>query len=153
MSQQPTSERQTQQAFDQYVPESVSRAVYQLEQLATDAEWAHGQAMRSGDPGAASTLADVTQIADLQKDLLLRDSDIAQTMGQSTQQAFRQCSQQLRQSDTPGARHVAQLLQQTAQSITQAGSGLTQSKQVQGPTGHSPPGGQASGSSGGGQRF
>lgn len=112
--------QQTRQAFDQHVPDAMSRAVYQLEQLETDAERAHGQAMRLGDAATASTLADVTQIAYLQKKLLLHQSVLAQTVGQSTRQSFEQCEQQLQQSQAPGAQHVAHLLQQLSRSTGQA---------------------------------
>ena len=67
--------------------------MFTLEQLESDAEWAHGQAMRAGDSYTAKLLADISQIVHLQKTLLLRESDFAETVGQCTQQASTQVSQ------------------------------------------------------------
>ena len=43
MSQQ--QPQQFQQTFEQFLPQQVSQAMFTLEQLESDAEWAHGQAM------------------------------------------------------------------------------------------------------------
>ena len=115
--------------FDQYVPQTVSQAVYQLEQLETDAEWAHGQAMQMGDRTAAKKLADIEDIVHLQKKLLLRESEMAQTVGQCTQQALYQCSQGLQGSQTPGVQSVVQQTQQVAQRISQASQQATMGAQ------------------------
>lgn len=114
--------QQYQQTFDQYLPEQVSQAVYQLEQLESDAEWAHGQAMQAGDSQTAKALADIAQIIHLQKTLLLRESMFAPAVGQCTQQAIQQSTQQLQQSQIPGVQEVVQQSQGVAQTITQATS-------------------------------
>jgi len=141
MSQQQPTQQQTaqpqqmgqqgQQTYDQFLPQQVSQAIYQLEQIESDAEWAHGQAMQAGDSVTAKKLADVSQIVHLQKTLLLRESDLAQTVGQCTQQALQQCTQQLQQSQVPGVEQVVQQVQQLAQTIEQASAQVGQMGQSQ----------------------
>jgi hypothetical protein len=116
-------------SFDQAVPQQVSQAIYQLEQLETNAEWAHGQAMKAGDRFTSGKLADISQIIHLQKTLLLRESDLAQTLSQCTQQALQQSTQQLQQSQVPGAQQFVQQAQQVSQVITQASSQVGQQSQ------------------------
>jgi len=117
---------QSQQTFGKYVPQQVSQTVYQLEQIESDAEWAHGRAMQAGDSFTAKKLADLAQIVHLQKNLLLRESDLAQTVSQCTQQALQQCGQQLQRSQIPGVKQVAQQAQQLARTVPQASSQVAQ---------------------------
>lgn len=124
--------QQFQQTFDQYLPQQVSQAVYQLEQLESDAEWAHGQAMQIGDSKTAKALADIAEIIHLQKALLLRESMFAETVGQCTQQAIQQSTRQLQQSQIPGVQEVVQQAQGVSQMITKAASqvgGVSQPQQ------------------------
>ena len=134
---QPTQQQfqqpqQFQQTFEQFLPQQVSQAVFTLEQLESDAEWAHGQAMRAGDSYTAKLLADISQIVHLQKTLLLRESDFAQTVGQCTQQAIQQMTRQLQQSQIPGAQQVARQAQQVGQTIQQASTQVSQIGRGQG---------------------
>jgi hypothetical protein len=119
------------QSFDQAVPQQVSQAIYQLEQFETDAEWAHGQAMKAGDRVTSGKLADISQIVHLQKTLLLRESDLAQSMSQCTQQALQQSTQQLQQSQIPGVQRVVQQVQQVSETISQASAQVAQRSQTQ----------------------
>ncbi|WP_254522303.1 hypothetical protein [Natrinema caseinilyticum] len=123
--------QQQPQSFDQAVPQQVSQAIYQLEQLESDAEWAHGRAMEAGDRFTSGKLADLSQAIHLQKTLLLRQSDMAQTFGQCTQQALQQSSQELQQSQIPGVQQVIQKAQQLSQTISQASQQVAQQSQSQ----------------------
>jgi len=120
--QQPQTGQQLQQTFEQYMPQRVSQAVYQLEQIESDAEWAHGKAMQMGDSFGATKLADIVDLVHLQKKLLLRGSDSAPIVSQCATQALQQCSQQLQQSQTPGAQQVARSVQSISREITQVSS-------------------------------
>lgn len=126
------TQQSTQPTFDQYLPQAVSQAVYDIEQLETDAEWAHGQAMKQGDVMAADKLADIADVVHVQKNLLLRESELAETVGQCTQQALQQCSQLLQGSQTPGVQQVVQQAQRVAQQITQAAQQPAQAGQAAG---------------------
>ena len=139
------------QSRDQAVPQQVSQAIHQLEELESDAEWAHGQAMKAGDRFTSGMLADLTQIIHLQKTLLLRESDLAQTFGQCTQQALQQSTQELQQSQAPGVQQVIQQAQQITQTIQQASQQVTQQGQSQ-QMGRQM-GGQTPSPQGGGQPF
>jgi DNA-binding ferritin-like protein len=121
--------QQGQQTFDQFLPQQVSQVVYELEQLESDAEWAHGRAMQAGDSYTAKTLADISQIVHLQKNLLLRKSEFAQTFGQAVQQTIQRSSQQLQQSQITGVKQVLQQAEQVAQTIPQASAQVGQQGQ------------------------
>jgi hypothetical protein len=131
MGQQYQQSQQQPQSFDQAVPKQVSQAIYQLEQLESDTEWAHGQAMKAGDHTTSGKLADISQIIHLQKTLLLRESDFARAMGQCTQQSLQQATQQLQQSQVPGVQKVVQQAQQVSQTIQQASAQVAQRSQTQ----------------------
>lgn len=118
-----------QQTFEQFVPESIARAVYQLEQFETDVEWAHGQAMQTGEGQIAQKLEDIEDIVHVQKSLLIQESPIAATMSQCTQQALQQCQQQLQTSQTPGVQQIVQQIPEVSQAIQQATSQVVQSGQ------------------------
>lgn len=129
MSQQLQSQgsQQPYGALEQSLPQSVTEAVYDLEQLESDAQFAHARAMKMGDSQVAHKLGDVAEIAQLQKTLLLRESDLAQTTSQCVQQALQQCTQQLQTSQVPGVQEVVQGIQQVSQSMLQASARAAQS--------------------------
>lgn len=127
--QQPPSGQPSHQSTEQRAPADVAQTVRVLESLEREAQRAHGLAMQLGDSWTAGMLADLSEIAHLEKTLLLRESEFAGTFGRSTQRALQQSSHQLEQSQIPGVQQVVQLARQASETILQAGQQAAQSGQ------------------------
>ena len=135
----------TQPGFEQALPRQVSSVIYSLELIETDAEWAQTQAIQQADSFTALQLEDLSELAHMQKELLLRKSPQAEIVGHCTQQAFEQIAQRLQQSGVPGVQQVSQEAQQLAQTIPQVSRQVVQSgSQQQQFGGQSQMGGQSS---------
>lgn len=132
------------QDFQQRAPSSIQSAVRDLDELETVAEWAHTKAMQQGQTQVATITNQVSEIAHLQKKLILGQSQVAGTFGQCTSQSFQQIQQQLQQyGQVPAVQDVLQEIQYTTQSIDQANQQLQQWSQQGQSMGSQPVGGQS----------
>jgi uncharacterized membrane protein YccC len=113
------------QSFSQSVPNEVVQAVNDLSQLSTVSEWAHSQAMNRGNTRVARVCADIQEITQLQKKLILRQSQLAQPIVQSTIQSLQSAIAQLQQhSSEPGVQEIVSMTQQVTTSVPNALSRL-----------------------------
>jgi hypothetical protein len=83
------------QQFQQSVPAEVQQTVNDLEKFETVAEWAKSRAVERGSTQVAQRCDDLAQIAHLEKGLLIRQSPLAQPVGQATKQTIQQSIQEL----------------------------------------------------------
>lgn len=110
-----------QQRFEESVPSAVRYAVEELEKIETTAEWAKTQATKQGIHTVARASDDIKNIAQLQKDLLIRQSPVAQTFSQCASQSFQQSIQELQQGQQlPGVQQLSSQVQTSLQNVQQA---------------------------------
>lgn len=125
MQQQPwMGQQQSQiigQSFGQSVSPQVTTAVSNLERIETFAEFAKTRAVQQGlPPHVVQITDDIKNVAELQKDLLVRQSSLAGTVSQCTQQALQQGVQQLQQYQQPEIQDLVWEVQESIQTVQQA---------------------------------
>jgi hypothetical protein len=99
----------------------VQQAVSDLDRFETVLEWAKSQATMRGRPRVAARCDDLTEIALLEKNLLVRQSPFAQPIGRATQQTIQQGIQELQhRAGDPDVQDALQQGQQVVDSIGQA---------------------------------
>lgn len=84
-----------QQSFQQSAPPEIQEAVTTLDHFETVSEWAKTKALQRGIPQVAQKLDDLTEIANLQKKLFLRQSPYAEAVSQATTRSIQQSVQDL----------------------------------------------------------
>lgn len=104
--------------FDDSVPAAVQNAVLDLDRVETVCEWLDYQATHWGRPQLAGRAEDVSEIAHLQKQLLLRESPFAEPVGQAAQGVIQQAIAEFQSRATePEAQDAVAQLQQTLESL------------------------------------
>jgi hypothetical protein len=106
--------------FDDSVPQDVRSAVLDLDRVETLCEWLDYQATERNRPRLAQRAEDVSEIAHLQKQLLLRESPFAEPVGQAAQGVIQQAVQEFQARSTdPEVQDAAAQLGQTLESLGQ----------------------------------
>lgn len=110
------------QFFSQALPPQAIQAVTGLERIETIGEFVKARAVQQGMPHVPRVADDLKNIAEVQKDLIVRQSEHAQTLGQCTQQVFQQSLQQLQQyqQQLPEIQELVMEVQQSQQVVQQA---------------------------------
>ncbi len=99
--------QQGQQRFEESVPSEVRLAVEDLEKITTISEWTKTRAAERGLHDVVRASNDIEDLAEVQKNLIVRQSPVAPVVGRCVTQALQQSVQDLQQ--------YAQDLQQYAQ--------------------------------------
>lgn len=108
------------QPYVQAVSPQVNDAVNTLDRVETIAEVTKTRAAQQGLPNVGQIADDLKNIAELQKDLIVRQSPLAGTIQQCAQQAIQQGIQQLQQYQQPEVQELVTELQQSFQTVPQA---------------------------------
>lgn len=115
------------QRFNESVPQEVQAAVSDLDRLETVCEWLKDRATEKGRPRLAQRADDISHIAQLEKQLLLRNSPFAQPIGQAVQQTIQQGVQEFQaRASEPEVQDAIAQAQQTINNISQALSRVQQ---------------------------
>lgn len=110
------------QSFSQALPSQAIQAVTGLERIETLSEFVKSRAVQQGIPEVPRIADDLKNVSELQKDLIVRQSEHAQIVGQCTQEVFQQSLQQLQQyqQQLPELQELVTEVQQSQQTIQQA---------------------------------
>lgn len=107
--------------FAESVPNEILTVVQELDHLETVCGWAHARAMDKGVPHVAKLCADLEEISHLQKELIVRQSTLAEPFGNATRQAIQNAVMELQQfGNQPEIREVITVGQQTVGTIGNA---------------------------------
>lgn len=113
------------QGFSQYAPPEISQAVVTLDRVETVAEHTHSLAMQQGDHQTALIADAIEEIAHLEKELLVTENPLAESLSWCTQEVLEQGIQQLQQAS--GRPEVQELISETHQMLEQVPQSFQQS--------------------------
>lgn len=120
------------QQYRQSVSQEVQNAVADLDHLESLSEWIKSRATERGRPRIAARADDLSEIAHLEKNLLLRGSPFAEPIGQSVKMTIQQGVQELQQyAAEPEVQEALSQAQQTLSTIDQAIAQFQQAGQQQ----------------------
>jgi hypothetical protein len=131
LSQQPQqTQQQVGRSVSQSLPPQAAQVVTDLDKIETIAEFTKTQAAQQGIPIVPQVADDIKNISELQKDLIVRQSPVAQALSQCVEQALQQSIQQLQQfQQQPEVQELVQEVQQTTPQLRQATQQLPQGGQ------------------------
>lgn len=140
------------QGFSQSVSPDVIQAVLTLDRLETVAQFAKSQATQQGNHQVVKIADGLKEIAHLQKELIVEQNPLAQSMSRCTQQTIQDGIQQLQQyQQQPEVQELVQEAQQAPQEIQRATQQIPSAVGQQS-MGQQPMGQQPMGQQWGGQR-
>jgi hypothetical protein len=117
--------------FGESVPMEVQNAVADLDRLETVCEWLKDRAGERNQPRVAQRADDLSHLAHIEKQLLVRNSPFAEPVGRAVQQTVGQVIQEFQQrANDPEVQDAVAQVQQTLANLDRALGWQQQSGQI-----------------------